>query len=365
MSGNAAEPSPRIQVRASGGTILTLQALRALAALMVVVQHTSSMWWGEVVGGAPPILFNGYNGVDLFFVISGFIMPLSVRRRGSGSSDARQFLARRLERIVPLYWLCTTVKVIWVSLLPSTSVHGLGSGWHVVASYLFLPSRNSLNEAVPVLPQGWTLELEMLFYLLIAAALWFRVRLRVLLPLVLIALALLPRLASGGYLAERPQHLPLLLEFLLGLALAARWRSRRVGNARPLPVPIAATAGAVSLALLLFSPWASTTPFWFAGIFAAVVVGAALELEEVIGSSIPPFLLLLGDASYSIYLTHWFLVTPVRQLFHRANVAGLRTFVYPMSLMLLLSIGAGLLCYRYIEEPINRFFRVRRKTAIG
>jgi peptidoglycan/LPS O-acetylase OafA/YrhL len=116
---------------------------------------------------------NGAAGVDIFFIISGFVMVISSRRFVDRAGTWLIFLRHRAVRIVPLYWLLTTVKIIAVAILGGVVLRtGLGFNF-VTGSYLFLPVTDSAGHFRPVLPVGWTLTYEFLFYLLFAAALLF------------------------------------------------------------------------------------------------------------------------------------------------------------------------------------------------
>src|SRR4051794_8508108 len=98
-----------------GGTFLTVQALRAIAALMVVAYHTFDMWGQRINAHAPAVAWsNGAAGVDIFFVVSGFVMVISSRRLADQPSAWLTFLKQRAIRIIPLYWLMTTLKLIAV-----------------------------------------------------------------------------------------------------------------------------------------------------------------------------------------------------------------------------------------------------------
>ncbi len=343
-------------------TIYTVQALRGIAALLVVMQHLVTMWYPEVRHSFPMIAFKGTSGVDIFFVISGFIMPLSVRRSGSRARAARTFFIRRLERIVPLYWICTVLKYCVVRLSPDLSEHGVGSGWHVFASFLFLPSFDTSHHVVPLLQLGWTLNWEMLFYALMAIALLLGAPLRFFLPPILIGLASLYFVHPPSNLPLDTRTIPLLVEFLLGLALSVRYR-HRLRSARTVPAPVAWTIGIAAFLALIFWLPATNYPLFFGGFLAMAVVGAGLELEESIGHHIPRLLLLLGDASYSIYLTHWFLVSIFRKTLGHSVLASMSNATLPLLIMLSVSCVVGILVYHFVESPINHYFRVRRRTA--
>ena len=140
--------------------LLSVQALRALAALAVATYH--ALQWAD--GGFEV----GRAGVDVFFVISGFIMWHVTAGRDVDPGD---FLWRRLTRVAPLYWLATLgvlgVALVWPAFLPEVR-----PGWtHLALSLAFIPHLDPRGLPFPTLPPGWTLDYEALFYLIFAGAL--------------------------------------------------------------------------------------------------------------------------------------------------------------------------------------------------
>jgi exopolysaccharide production protein ExoZ len=129
--------------------VVSIQYLRAVAALGVVAYHA-----GIEAGWANTWPLEGMSaGVDIFFVISGFIMWITTDRTGMKPIE---FWRRRIERIVPLYWIVTTLAVLVA--IGSTSLGGKTNLWHVVSSYLFLPSTNpDTGKLEPIVSPGWSL----------------------------------------------------------------------------------------------------------------------------------------------------------------------------------------------------------------
>lgn len=163
-----------------------------MAALLVVALHTVEMWHIRLDPAQAPDYWNGgAAGVDIFFVVSGVVMIVSSRDLASVPGGWAIFLRKRFERIVPYYWLVTTAKIASVVAFPALALHTVLKPGVVVASYLFVPWRGPLGEMGPVLPVGWTLNLEVAFYACFAAALasGFGV-LRTVLPVLLAAAGL-------------------------------------------------------------------------------------------------------------------------------------------------------------------------------
>ena len=148
-----------------------LQALRAIAALLVVADHALL----EVSHNEPQNLIThiawtlGNAGVYIFFVISGFIMVNICWESFGPKAAAANFVRRRVIRIVPLYWLATVAALAYHKV---SSTHGADAGWsELIYSLAFIPYSNDEGSWNPILPQGWTLNYEMMFYAIFALGL--------------------------------------------------------------------------------------------------------------------------------------------------------------------------------------------------
>ena len=198
--------------------IIPIQMLRGIAASMVVFVHLDVQLKRLGYGTLDAAWLS--SGVDIFFVISGFIMWVSVARRPATS--AGEFMRNRLIRIVPIYWL-VSVGVLAMTIVAPEFLHStVFSAPHALASFLFLPARHPVTgEFWPLLVPGWTLNYEMLFYLLFAGAIAGadgvpRRRLAIIAVLitsvVLLGTALENRVDVMHFYAN-----PILLEFLAGI----------------------------------------------------------------------------------------------------------------------------------------------------
>src|SRR6185503_14022461 len=189
-------------------TLLSVQYLRAAAALAVVTYH--ALQWrpdgGFDVGRA---------GVDVFFVISGFIMwTITVEREVSPGA----FLWRRFTRVAPAYWLITLATAALVTAWPNLMHNVHPEAWHIALSLAFIPHIDPAGMAFPLLPPGWTLNYEAVFYLIFAAGLLLRPKTR--LWAVVLALA---ALSLFGLLIYPPAYEmganPMMLQFAAGVIL--------------------------------------------------------------------------------------------------------------------------------------------------
>ncbi len=340
-----------------------MQALRAAACLLVVLYHALDSWGARQspVRSADSLWPNGAAGVDLFFVISGFVMARSSARL-AGAADAWRFAWRRLRRIVPLYWLMTGAKLLVLAVSGAAVLPGL---WQLAASLLFVPARDAAGLVRPVLGVGWTLEFEMLFYALFATAIWRRPRgpaLALLLP-PLVALAVAGFFRGPAWPAPGARAKGLVLELWLGGAVAGWAGGRPRAGAALL---------AIGLALLLSLPQPGPWRFAAWGVPAAACLAGAVALEPVAAGRVPGWLLAVGEASFSIYLLHPFLVPALARglSWYAPTQAGLPALI---AACLLVSASGGLLLHRWVDWPLQRYLaawparraRVARAGRLG
>lgn len=338
-----------------------VQALRGLAACMVVLFHASENWSVTAYGADTHAWWNGAAGVDIFFVVSGFVMAVSSLDKGEGPLAARRFLERRIVRIYPLYWIVTTLLVLKISLGLVRAANGLHRipPLFALCSYLLIPAHSPAGDLYPILAPGWTLSYEMLFYLCFAAALSLRKSVPIALTGVLGALALAGLFRTDAWPAATILFNPLLLEFLAGLWLGRALRAGRTLSPR-VAAPLAAFAALALFALPTPLP-AYERLEW--GICAFLLVQGAVVLEPSL-NRIPRWALLLGDASYSLYLTHSPLLGLYTFALKRAHVLAPNRIRFEdeaitLIASLILSIAVGIACYLLVESPINDLIRRR------
>jgi exopolysaccharide production protein ExoZ len=334
------------------GEIVSIQQLRGAAAVAVLCFHAAKKSGVQFATGAA--------GVDVFFVISGFIMWVISARAPIGPID---FLLRRAVRILPLYWLTTLAVVFaataWPPLFPAMKL----SAAHVLQSLLFLPHRDPNGQPYPVVVPGWTLDYEVFFYLLFAVALWWFARGRaVLVSVVLTALVLLRPFASLADPRQAAYTDPILLEFVAGLWLGAAWTSGRLpGRIAGVALFGAGLAGfaVVSALGLQVSSWRLL--LW--GVPALAVVAGAVTAERA-GLFVRARLLAhVGDASYSIYLVHGLMVSlACRSL----ALAGIGSGPLVLAASVGCGLAGGLTCHALVERPLGRILhRALRRAGAG
>lgn len=353
---------------ATGGEFNGVQALRGLAAGMVVIYHATQVWSNQAGENVNDLAWmNGAAGVDIFFVISGFVMLMSSAGK-VGAHPARSFLERRWIRIVPLYWIMTSVALVQTLVLAH---HIMGTGWnhlgesfsYVVASYLFVPWHNSAGETVPLLRVGWTLSYEMFFYFLFACALALRVSVVRFLTPVLLGLTFIGMFRGASSPTFTCLASPLLLEFLAGVLVAYA-----VLQGLRLQWWIAALLAGGGLVALAIAPDQHVVMMralvW--GVPAVGVVLGVVMLEGRFGRSIPRWALLLGDSSYSLYLSHLIVYWVPKHFLLKTRFLGPEVTNWHYEVVTVLSCvacgyAASLVLYWWVENPVNQALRRRWK----
>jgi exopolysaccharide production protein ExoZ len=354
-------------------TLFGVQYLRGIAATMVAYSHMV----GQLPGLSPFIgkYLLGYPsmaaGVDVFFVISGFIMLLTTQRTAPG-----EFVVRRIIRIVPLYWLLTIIIVgidFWRPSLFRTTQVDFKS---VIFSLLFIPYQNGGHhgDVVPILVPGWSLNFEMFFYAIFAVVLFCRSLSRRVLINGLIFLALI--VVHYSWLAGSDGVLAFLTsgriaEFWFGMLIAQLYVKRAFVGQRAAPW-CAALVAATALLVFHQSDTVFDTPdvdgLLFTMLPAGIVVLSVVALEQLRAVPKWGFLVKLGDASYSIYLSHILLLGACRALWRALglpedSLAAAAGFALASTAAV---VYGGILVYWGVERPVTDFLhRIHRQRLAG
>lgn len=327
--------------------IQNIQASRGIAALLVVMSHAYG----------PAIVYFGDNylkyigrigdsGVDVFFVISGFIMSLITIHKIS----VVNFMGDRIKRIVPLYYIITFLIILSFFLVPSAySNLKIDNCFYVVKSLLFIPAKNNLGEWLPPLPSGWTLNFEFYFYLIIAITLLFKKS---------YSSAIICLLFSSVFfiyllfkLDFPPINNLIFLEFYIGYLMGNYYHNlnKRFNIILPYIIFILIIIILNIYNIKIYFNSDDKYRIIYYGIAAVIFIFIMLilEKEKII---LPKFFINLGNISYSLYLTHWLALL----FFYKSivffdfkpdsNIACILAIIF--------SLFIANIVYKYIEKPI-------------
>jgi exopolysaccharide production protein ExoZ len=345
-------------------TLKNLQALRAFAALAVVLYHTRFIF--------PHMYHFGSFGVDIFFVISGYIMTGIVER------NSTFFLRRRLLRIVPPYWFFT-VLLYSVGRVSPRVFHATRVSYHeFLKSMLFIPHLKPLEGGgsliEPLLGVGWTLCFEMLFYLSLAVGLLISKRRAVLIggTIVVLSHLICSYFASKSVIATFYSS-SVIFEFIFGViayyfccAISERNARRfRVGG---LVVCIANALALIAIEGLMPRPILVALPRALVfGLPSLFMITCAATLYKAKWDTNIWFFVLLGDASYMLYLLHFFSLYGIDRIL--AVHWGFLKIDTPLGAFIGISVSvfAAIALHTQIERPflgaLQRRFGGKRATT--
>ena len=359
----------RARESTSEPVIKNLQILRFLAAACVLFEHT------QYESSTKPFIDNSHyqvvdfffwpGGVDIFFVISGFIMYMIGRQQFARPAASTDFMLRRIVRVVPSYWIFTTLMIMAAAVFGGSVDKGSMSALDIVRSYLFIPYVNAYGGYYPVLSLGWTLNYEMFFYLLFAVALVFDARRGML--FVVSGLAVLGVIGMTGLVT-----IPVLafwfnsivLEFVFGIGLAwlyqKGWRLNLFAGLGLFIVGLLLVVLGKHLDLDLTA--LNYRALWLG--IPALMMCAGLVMIEKPGTASPAIRALVfgGNISFALYLSHPFAINITALL---AKKAGIHQPWLFMSLAMLCALCAAAFFYLAIEKPVTRVLNgLIRKRAV-
>ncbi|MCK5697327.1 MAG: acyltransferase [Gammaproteobacteria bacterium] len=333
--------------------IKNIQGLRAIAVLLVVVTHLLPIEekYAQFDFILPQFLMIGASGVDLFFLISGFVMVAVTRNAFESQSAIKHFIYHRITRIYPLYWFYS-ILILGVYLIQPTLVNSSqGNQVNILASFLLLP-----QTLLPLVNVGWTLIHEIYFYIIFALLL-FLPKKTLLWSLIMWGTIVV----IGHYIfadSDNPfihfYFHPLTLEFIAGSLIAIRYYDHTLyGNAK-------------FFAIVAVLYWLGTY-FLFQhytgeilpldglrviifGIPAGLFLYATLLYEKNYGIIMPKWLCKIGDASYSIYLSHIIVLTIVGRAWFLFAHETYWDNILMLVIMLISVLFSGYISYYFIEH---------------
>jgi exopolysaccharide production protein ExoZ len=338
-----------------------IQNLRALAAYSVVLVHCLDQFLvlENSLGGAYVGLLGG--GVDLFFVISGFVM-VHTTKVGEASF---WFMIKRIARIVPLYWSATLLVVGIILVRRWGFPYADISPESVVASLFFIPYPQLDGGTNPILQVGWTLNYEMMFYVLFAVSMILPHRFRLVGIVSLITLVWGVAQFAGDSVAARFYARPIMFEFVAGCVIAYALRAPALASfVRTTPMwPVAIVAFAFYAATPQLNAYA---PSFLTGLFSlALLVFAAAAQDLYRTPARETFITKLGDASYSAYLVHPIIMAIIHMILIVVWKDAIRLNMWSyLVVVAILTMICSLTLLRIFERPSAEFVRKLARRLI-
>lgn len=329
--------------------INSLQLLRAIAAFGVVFTHYN--FYNLDVGGF---------GVDVFFILSGFIISYMVQK------NTDNFMLKRVLRVSPLYYLATLLIVITSLIKPDLFRNAFVSLETVFKSFFYIPYR--INNSGPILSLGWTLNNEMFFYLITFISILFVKNKKYIIPLCLsflvIFLIIINIFNFNNYIIDFFKN-GLLPEFIYGILLYYFWEFSKNNIKKSLKY-FYVLLGLVSLVFMIYTDVTGEYKFFhryiWRGIPALFFVNSFLVLEKNINinNKIIKWGIKMGDASYGMYLFHPFIIFFLIRIVYKKFIPVSDIFIVEFFKLIFALYAVSMISgfiYDYIDKPINKFLR--------
>lgn len=325
--------------------ILNIQFLRAYAAIIVVLYHAAKIVpdYGFSYRNLSWLTFSvgdwGAFGVDLFFVISGYIMFMINDKR---PQTPVEFITNRVKRIVPLYWVLTFLIGFLFLIMPSAFRNLEVNLEHIISSLFFIS--NHFNYDYPSLYVGWTLEYEMFFYLVFGMILF----LKNIKPIQQILL--LTFIFSISITFDLSKSI--IFEFVYGGVLFIIFKKHdvlsRLGNNNYWWI-----LGIAASIFVVIPDSVENFRHIFWGVPAALIFISIMLVKEIKFN----FIQKLGDASYSIYLIQVFTLPLFCKILSKFALGVNAFFIF--LLISLLTIISGYVCYLIVERNLNSLLKYK------
>ncbi len=313
-----------------------IQVLRAVAALLVLFAHLK-----YVVNSSSKLIQTsvGAIGVDIFFVISGFVIALSFTNKRSAGLN---FLLKRIIRVVPFYWL---MSLYYLQFSPTKTT--------VFNTFFFIPVFN-YSTFDTLHPYGWSLSFEMYFYICLGvlAVVWPKNALKILVAFFISLVIILMLFTNSSWFLPRFLGSPLILEFCGGILIFMYYKHI---NKKTFYVSVCTTIVLGFFVLkahtlgwhhmIFMDKKLAAARFAIWGIFAISLVILVLSANKVYEIKYPVFLVKLGNASYSLYLIQTYCMLLLSGLVLNNYLKGLLFFT--------IAIGGSFLLYKFVEQPLT------------
>lgn len=349
--------------------INTIQLVRAVAAVLVLMTHCA-LYVESIVNfgqGTRPFhvakwfdVAAGQFGVDLFFVVSGFIMIVTTH--SNDRHNPLDFLRRRAIRIYPAWWIYSTAALL---LLPISLFSLTPLDWSSIAkSYLLVPEIDSTGKLRPILlGQGWTLIFEMYFYSVFAIFVSKSTVQKAVLTSAIITLAFIgSRVVDFDLAILRVFSNAMVFEFMIGMLLGILFVKEFIIRSSLAFFAILILAIVSTIFILIGWEMGSGADFFQYAVTAFLWVALAVLFPRAKTARISKLAILLGDASYSIYLTH----TIALILFSRMWTKGIGFNGWPLDVYFLFlvvtTMTIGILAYFVFEKPVIRWLGNRLRS---
>lgn len=334
--------------------IISIQYLRAIAAFFVLLSHVSEKNMDMFGGKMFTFWYHGGEfGVDIFFIVSGFIMSYTTQNIHQTPYAFFTFIKKRIIRIIPLYWFLTFVALAVYIVIPEKVNSSGGLETVPFQSFFLLPVQR--DEAY-LLNVGWTLRNEFIFYFIFSVGLLFSKNIGTfLVMIVLTLLMIIPSVLDLPSLNDYYYNFlnDLFFEFALGMLLFRL--TQKIKN-----VPITLSIFLIVLGFILFYTLQSGMMELTnirgvdSGFIALIICFGFVSLEPYFIKKPIELFMKLGVASYSTYLLHPFILSAFKMIYNKVPQFSSLGEIVITTILVVASLFFGYLCYIFIEKNLTK-----------
>lgn len=300
----------------------------------------------------------GSFGVDIFFVLTGFVIALVIQ----SNNNSYSFAINRIARITPLYWLLTSLLFVLITIKPelfSVSIVNSANIINFAKSLFFIPYAGAFG-VTPIISLGWTLNYEMFFYLCVWISLLISKSHALKITFILITSAFF---LFGNLLSNKVANiffgLEIIFEFILGF-VAYQLYAKKFLNFLTTKIFVVAAIAIYVFMAVIESYGIIGNRFILFGLPSFALVICSVRLESIFHNSqayITRLLVSMGDASYATYLTHWYVIVFLRKIL--SEKLGLFDFYSPIGIFFSLSLAlvVGQITYKLVDKPLNKLLK--------
>jgi len=351
-----------------------IQLLRGVAALMVCLFHLKGLLNSSTSHFGTTFFGGGGMGVSLFFIISGFIMVYITRKSDGSKLYVKNFMIKRLIRIIPLYYI---MVLFWVFAYDTHLDYFHKDYLTLVKTFCFVPIFDSpLGAAygMPPLKVGWSLNYEIFFYFIFGISLFMKRFRYIMLFIAFFVLVILVPLIFAGYVTFNPfvnYHFkllyflmitnPIMLYFIMGVALGLLYNSTFCIRQKWLQIVLLALS--IGLYLILYFRVSSVIYTFFGGLFTcSFLVFGFLFFNKERSLKVPTLFVYLGDMSYSLYLIHPTVIIVLPRFLRLIGFAGRLDGTVYFFVLLFCIMALTILSYEFIEKRLLKRLATRLTT---
>lgn len=326
--------------------ILSVQYMRAIAALLVVLHHAA--WKGKQYSVDPMYWFKiGGVGVDLFFIISGYVMCHATYGK---NINIICFMRARLIRILPTYWILT-LAALCVYLIMPERINSSGGNISIFDSFTLLPTNSKY-----LIENGWTLSYEFYFYIIFSAGLIFSGLLKYVIPILII----LSLTSTGKFLDLNGVYFnfftnSVLIEFVMGIMVFAMGSAVYISKHASFALLIA------SVSMLIYVNASGTLGVAILDhgfpclLFFIAMLNFESDFNRLNNGFLSRMASAVGDSSYSLYLIHPFILVLSSMILLKLGLTE-HGYLFVM-LLVVSSVLSGLACYAFLERPVTKMIK--------